>query len=158
MPDIRIEPARAEDADAIVAFIVAANLPADGLLDHLGTTLVARRLGRIVGTAALEIYAEGALLRSVAVDAALRGHGVGHRLTEAAVALAEQRAVGTLFLLTLTAEAFFPRFGFVPIARDDVPASVRQSVEFTAACPASAIVMKKALRPADRRDEGLSTL
>ena len=47
--------------------------PLDGLADHLATTLVARRDGAIVGSAALEMYPDGALLRSVAVAPTCRG-------------------------------------------------------------------------------------
>jgi amino-acid N-acetyltransferase len=53
-----------------------------------------------------------------------------------------------VFLLTTTAEKFFPRFGFEQIAREDVPPSVQASVEFTSACPTSAIVMRKRLTSA----------
>jgi amino-acid N-acetyltransferase len=53
-----------------------------------------------------------------------------------------------VFLLTTTAERFFPKFGFEQIARDEVPASVKASVEFRSACCASAIVMRKQLAPA----------
>jgi amino-acid N-acetyltransferase len=48
-------------------------------------------------------------------------------------------------LLTTTAERYFPRFGFERVDRKDVPESVRASVEFTSACPSSAIVMRKSL-------------
>ena len=51
----------------------------------------------------------------------------------------------TVFLLTTTAERYFPKLGFKTIARDDVPASVQSSIEFQGACPASAIVMRKHL-------------
>jgi amino-acid N-acetyltransferase len=47
--------------------------------------------------------------------------------------------------LTTTAERYFPKFGFERIERNDVPASVQASVEFTSACPSSAIVMRKPL-------------
>ena len=44
------------------------------------------------------------------------------------------------------ATAFVARSNrFTRITRDDVPADVRQSVEFTTACPASALVMRRAL-------------
>ena len=145
MNDIRIEPAAASDAADIERFVEAAGLPLDGLADHLTTTLVARRGPAIVGTAALEVYTDGALLRSVAVDASLRGAGLGQQLTAAAIARAEDLKLPSVFLLTTTAERFFPRFGFEPISRADVPASVRESVEFKSACPASAIVMRKQL-------------
>lgn len=47
--------------------------------------------------------------------------------------------------LVARADGFFPRFGFTRVTRADVPAGVRQSIEFTAACPASAIVMRRLL-------------
>jgi amino-acid N-acetyltransferase len=51
-----------------------------------------------------------------------------------------------VFLLTTAAERFFPKFGFEPVDREQVPPSVGASVEFQSACPASAIVMRKQLR------------
>jgi amino-acid N-acetyltransferase len=141
----QIQPARSTDADGIRQLVVENGLPLDGLNEHLSTTLVAREDGHIVGTAALEIYEDGALLRSVAVAATRQGHGLGHALTEAAVQLARDRGVPAIYLLTTTAERFFPKFGFERIARRDVPASVQTSVEFTSACPSSATVMRKSL-------------
>jgi len=143
--DIRIEPATREDAAALLALMERAHLPTDGLSDHLDAALVARDGDRVVGSAAIEIYADGGLLRSVAVDADRRGTGLGARLTAAAIADAERRALPALYLLTTTAERFFPRFGFERIAREDVPSSVQGSIEFRGACPASAIVMLKRL-------------
>jgi amino-acid N-acetyltransferase len=108
--------------------------------------LVAKEGGRVVGTAALELYADGALLRSVAVEEARQGRQLGHQLTNAALRLAKTHGARTVFLLTTTAGRFFPKFGFEPIDREQVPPSVRESVEFQSACPASAIVMRKELR------------
>jgi amino-acid N-acetyltransferase len=144
--DVTIERATPEDAGAILELLRANALPVDGLLDHLATALVARSLARVVGSAALEVYDDGALLRSVAVDATLRGHGVGHRLTAAALDLAGTLRVPAVYLLTVTAEGYFPRFAFRHISRDEVPRGVQQSVEFRSACPSTAIVMMKALR------------
>ncbi|RMF53659.1 MAG: hypothetical protein D6746_15340, partial [Bacteroidetes bacterium] len=62
-----IESARPADWNAIRALVEAAGLPVDGLHRVLGTALVARQGAEVVGTAALELYADGALLRSVAV-------------------------------------------------------------------------------------------
>jgi amino-acid N-acetyltransferase len=75
----------------------------------------------------------------------VQGQGLGSRLTEAALALARARDQRAVFLLTTTADRFFPRFGFERITREDVPESVRQSIEFQSACPASAVVMRKQL-------------
>jgi N-acetylglutamate synthase-like GNAT family acetyltransferase len=60
------------------------------------------------------------------------------------IADAEARGFRALYLLTMTAEQYFPRFGFQPIDRDAVPAAVRATAEFREACPASATVMRRA--------------
>jgi N-acetylglutamate synthase-like GNAT family acetyltransferase len=144
--EARIAAAQAADAAAIFALLEQQHLPLDGLRDHLATTLVARTDGgQIVGSAALEIYPDGALLRSVAIAAGRRHNGLGRRLTESAIALARDRQVRAIYLLTTTAEQYFPRFGFEPIARAEVPPGVQTSVEFTSACPSSATVMRKTL-------------
>ena len=130
-----------QDIPEILAFLAANGLPAAGLAEYVTDLLVAREGGHLVGTAALEVYGREALLRSVAVAGTLRGTGLGQRLTRAALALARRRDVARLFLLTETAAAFFPRFGFADIERSLVPESIRQTVEFASACPASARVM-----------------
>jgi amino-acid N-acetyltransferase len=138
-----IEAATIRDLPDVQRLLEQQHLPVDGVADHVRTMLVARVDARIVGTAALELYADGALLRSVAVDPVQQGRRIGHRLTEAALRLAESYGIADVFLLTTTAETFFPRFGFEAITRDEVPASVQASIEFRYACPASAIVMRK---------------
>lgn len=144
---ITIAAATDADRDGVLQLLAHNGLPQVGLADHFATTLVARDGATVVGCAAVEPYGTAGLLRSVAVDASLRGQGLGIRLTEAALALARARGIRTVFLLTETAGAFFPRFGFHPIARADVDTSVRESVEFTTACPTSALVMALELSP-----------
>jgi amino-acid N-acetyltransferase len=141
-----IELASERDLPEIRSLLERLNLPLAGVDSLVQTILVAREGEHIVGTAALELYDGGALLRSVAVDPRRQGKQLGHRLTEAALRLAVTHGADTIFLLTTTADRFFPKFGFEQITRDDVPASVRGSVEFQSACPASAIVMRKHLR------------
>jgi len=143
---LRIERAQDGDVDGVRRLLTASGLPLDGLDDHLATLLVARDAGRIVGSAALEVYRDGALLRSVAVAPELQGRGVGHDLTNAAIRLASEIRMPDLYLLTTTAEQFFPKFGFERIDRRAVPESVQQSVEFRSACPSTAIVMRKPLQ------------
>lgn len=144
---IAIESATANDLPSVQALLARHNLPLDDVTSHVETMVVAREAGRVVGVAALELYADGALLRSVAVDPAFQGQRLGQQLTEAALNLARERSVDAVFLLTTTAERFFPRFGFEQISRAEVPDSVQASVEFTSACPASAVVMRKRISP-----------
>jgi amino-acid N-acetyltransferase len=143
--ETRIQQAQVDDMPAVCVLLEQHHLPLDGLRDHLETILVARRNGQIIGSAALEVYPDGALLRSVAVAADAQGQGLGRELTDAAIRMAEDLNVPAIYLLTTTAERYFPKFGFERIARDDVPAAVRTSVEFTSACPASAAVFRKRL-------------
>lgn len=136
-----IEQATPADWPKIVALLNSVELPLDGLSEHLETTLVAHMGNEIVGCAGLELYGDNALLRSVAVDRSHQGQGLGGELTTAALDLARVRGVRSVFLLTETAGEFFPRFGFKQTSRSDVPETVQQSVEFTVACPVSALVM-----------------
>ncbi|MFN8474960.1 MAG: arsenic resistance N-acetyltransferase ArsN2 [Anaerolineae bacterium] len=140
---VTIGPARPEDFPAVLALLERSHLPPDGLADHRDALLVAREGDAVVGSAALEVYGDAALLRSVAVDERLRGHGLGQRLTDAALEMARERGIHEVYLLTETAADFFPRFGFRPVDRTDVAAEVQQSVEFTSACPVSALVMSR---------------
>lgn len=140
-----IQHAEPSDLPAVRRLLETHHLPLDGVDEHVETMVVARRGREVVGAAAVELYEDGALLRSVVVSPAVQGQGLGHRLSEAALSLARDRGTRTAFLLTTTAEQFFPKLGFERIAREDVPASVQTSIEFRAACPASAAVMRKQL-------------
>jgi amino-acid N-acetyltransferase len=141
----QIDRANRADFSEVMRLLEQNHLPIDGLRDHLATTIVARDTGSVVGSAALEVYPDGALLRSVAVAPSHQGRGLGRELTSAAIQLAADSHVSAIYLLTTTAESYFPRFGFERIDRARVPAGVQTSVEFTSACPSSATVMRKAL-------------
>lgn len=143
MTDIRL--ATGADLVAVLDLLGRSGLPVDGVAEHVDTLLVLPDGDRVVGSAALELHGDSALLRSVAVDPTVRGLGAGRRVTVAALELARERGVRDVFLLTTTAETFFPRCGFQPATRADVPPAVQQSIEFTSACPASATVLRKRL-------------
>jgi amino-acid N-acetyltransferase len=142
---IEIDRATPADAEAVFRLLEDNHLPLDGSSEHLATTIVAREEGRIVGSAALEVYGDGVLLRSVAVAPALQRRGLGHELTDAAFQLARTVGAPAVYLLTTTAERYFPKFGFERIDRAQVPETVKASVEFTSACPSTATVMRKLL-------------
>ena len=149
---VTIERSGPDDGPAIVQLLSKSALPIDGVLDHLGTAIVARAEGRLVGCAALEVYADGALLRSLAVDETVQGRGIGSQLTAAILDLANSLEIPAAYLLTTTADGFFPKFGFECIRREDVPSSVRGSIEFECACPATATVMRKLLKAGQEPD------
>jgi N-acetylglutamate synthase-like GNAT family acetyltransferase len=137
---------RATQADwpAIAALLTRHRLPLDGAADHLAHFIVAEEDADLAGVGGLEVYGTAALLRSLAVER--QGMGLGTRLVEALIAQARDAGMTDVVLLTTTAGRFFPRFGFTPVARDDVPAPLLTSEEFRGACPSSALVMHLMLR------------
>jgi amino-acid N-acetyltransferase len=140
-----IRPATAADLPRIERLLMASSLPMAGVPEALGDFMVAETGDELVGVAGLEICCDDALLRSVAVSPEWRSRGVGRQLVTRVIAQAEARGLRALYLLTTTAEHYFPSFGFKQISRADVPDAVRATDEFTTACPASATVMSRAL-------------
>lgn len=147
-----IRPATAADLPAIERILEASGLPTIGVADVVrsgsGTFFVAETQDdhpHLVGVAGLEVCCNDALLRSVAVESDWRSHGVGRDLIREIVTHAEGRGIRALYLLTMTAEHYFPRFGFERIERNSVPAEVAETVEFKTVCCASAVTMKRSL-------------
>lgn len=138
---VEIRPAAEADLPEIEQLLEDSGLPLAGVAEALEQFLVARDGGRLAGVIGLERYGPVALLRSAAVDPAARGRRIGAMLVDRLVAEAGERGIRELYLLTTTAEKWFPRFGFHSIARSEVPEAVRESVEFREACPASAAAM-----------------
>jgi len=155
IPPIEIESARPQDLDSIQALLGEHGLPIDGMLDQIPTTVVARTAGRVVGSAGLELYPDGALLRSIVVAPQMQRQGVGHRLIEAAIAIAITRRVPAIYLLTITTEEYFAKFGFTRVDRAAVPDMVKGSAEFKGARSSSAAVMRKTLQRDPRREPRL---
>jgi N-acetylglutamate synthase-like GNAT family acetyltransferase len=139
----RVRPAQPADLPAIERLLVASGLPLDGVGEALSTFVVAQAGDEVVGVAGLEPCRDDALLRSVAVLPEWRSHGVGRALVTRVISDAEARGLRALYLLTTTAERYFPSFGFRQITRDEVPEGVRATAEFRDACPASATVMTR---------------
>lgn len=140
--------ARHDDEPRVAALLTASSLPLDGVHDALPCFVIAEDEGQLVGVAGIEacgVTGEHALLRSVAVIPEWRSRGLGRELVTRVIAEAEARGVKALYLLTTTAERYFPSFGFAQTTRDAVPDDVRATAEFQGACPASAVVMTLAL-------------
>ena len=154
---LTIRPANPADLPAVEGLLTTAALPTADVaalfVAHADDFLVAddpEQPGALLGVAGLEVCCGDApqptaLLRSVAVRADWRAHGVGRELVRRVVCVAEGRGLRALYLLTMTAEHYFPQFGFRPVGRDTVPPEIAATLEFRSACPASAIAMAKPL-------------
>ena len=89
------------------------------LFEDIQEFLVAERDGEVVGCGALHVMWEDlAEVRTVAVDPALAGQGIGSLLLTALVQRAREVGVKKVFCLTF-AVPFFERHGFAEI--DDSP-------------------------------------
>lgn len=132
------------DDEAVTMLLRDSKLPIDGVAEWLTRFWVAEYQGRVVGIAGMERYGDSGLLRSVAVAPEWHGTGIGRTLVDHVLEEGRAGGVTEVYLLTTTAEHYFPRLGFSCCDREAVPAALRASAEFKGACPASAVVMRRA--------------
>lgn len=146
MSTVRIRPATPADFGEILALLNAASLPTQDLGNARPVHFwVAERNGRIEGAGGLEQYGDAALLRSLVVEPASRGTGLGVALVATLEHAASAMGISRLVLLTRTARPFFERRGYSVIPRESAPDAVRTSAEFRVFCPAPAVCMTKLL-------------
>ena len=94
------------------------------IYENLQTFIVAELDGKIVGCCALEVvWSDLAEIKSLAVDEAYKGKGIGNRLVAAAVEQAEKLGVPKVFALTLE-PAFFEKSGFEIVEKEALPMKV----------------------------------
>ena len=131
------------DHESVATLLRDSELPIDGVAEWLDRFWVAEHRGRVVGVAGMERYGDSGLLRSVAVALEWRSTGIGRTLVDRVLEEGRGAGVREVYLLTTTAEHYFPRLGFACVDREIVPAALRASAEFSGACPASAVVMRR---------------
>ena len=149
---MKIRKAKDRDRGAVEHLLSANDLPVDGVEENFSSFVVAEDKGEIIGAVGLEKFGSVALLRSAVVANEHRGSGVGRKLVEHILENAEKDGIEELFLLTTTAEDYFPRFGFARTTRSAVPAAVKASPEFQGACPDTALVMTRRIGAPAYRD------
>lgn len=131
--------------DAVRALLAANELPVDDLDDPAIELFALHDGDRLAGVVGVQWLAGCALLRSLAVDGTARSAGLGAQLCDAVVRAARARGCAALWLLTTSAQRYFERRGFAVIERAHVPEAVRATAQYTALCPASAVVMMRAV-------------
>jgi amino-acid N-acetyltransferase len=151
---MKIRNAEQPDLPAVESLLTSNDLPLDGVRENFSSFVVAEDEERIVGAVGLELFDSAALLRSAVVFPDRRGTGVGRRLVEQILERAERAGVEEIYLLTTTAEDYFPRFGFRRTTRAAVPDAVKSSAEFRGACPDTAIVMERRVGAAAKAERG----
>jgi amino-acid N-acetyltransferase len=142
---MQIRTAQSSDIKPVETLLSSNDLPLDGVADNFDEFVVAEDEGKIAGAIGLERFGSAALLRSAVVTPDQRGTGIGAKLVAELLDRARKTGISEIYLLTTTAENYFPRFGFKRTTRDAVPSAVKESPEFKGACPDSAIVMARQL-------------
>jgi N-acetylglutamate synthase-like GNAT family acetyltransferase len=146
MSKIAVVPLDAKDETALGILLQAADLSTEDItpemLEHF---LVAHAGQALAGAVGLEVLGEAGLLRSVAVDEAHRGTGLGKRLVAAMEEHAREAGVRELYLLTTTAEDFFAGLGYRTLPREQAPPAVAGTAQFSELCPSSSCFMVKSI-------------
>jgi amino-acid N-acetyltransferase len=121
-------------------------LPVSDLPDDLSGFTLALDQEEVVGSAGIERLGDGiGLLRSVAVAPSRQNEGLGTRLFAEALRYARSMQLQEIYLITNTADRYFEKHGFRSLDRNEAPAALAQTAQFSGLCPASSVMMKMTL-------------
>jgi amino-acid N-acetyltransferase len=115
---ITLRRASVRDLSGVEDLLTRTKLPRGGVDALIDSFIVAEDDGRLIGVAGVE------------------------RL----IAESNENGIAELYLLTTTAEKYFPILGFAKISREATPAEIQETDEFTDLCPSTATVMRRVLK------------
>ena len=131
----------------IVTLLQSGKLPVEDLPAELDNFFIALDCNNnVVGAVGLEKYNKCGLLRSLVVNKDYRNENIAGKLIKQIEEKAKDLGVDCIYLLTETAPDYFTGKGYKKIKREEVPADLQSSAEFSHVCPQSAIVMYKYIR------------
>lgn len=119
------------------------NLPVSDLsdADWLSLAGVVEK-GELIAGGGVEKCGQELLLRSLVVSPSCRNQGLGKLVVENLHAKAHTSGYGKIYLLTLDAMQYFSEsFSYVLLDRQNVPADIAASSQFSHTCPGSASLM-----------------
>lgn len=134
----------AADLDRTVELLLEAGLPTEDIAVQR-LALAAECDGKLLGVIGLESLVDVGLLRSLVVSKDARGQGIGATLVSALESTCIAAGVRELWLLTIDADPFFVKHGYVVRTRKAAPNAIRQTQEFSSLCPDNAVLMSKRL-------------
>lgn len=140
---IDITPFNLKYRGALISLLQSEGLPVQDLPQDLSNFYMATDNGSIVGAIGLEIYDRSGLLRSLVVKPEYRKMKIAGSLVNELQKQAKSFGLKEIYLLTETAGNYFSKIGFEETSRDEAPAVLKQSTEFSHVCPGTAIFMKK---------------
>jgi len=117
------------------------NLPFSDCSEHIDNFILKEEKNKIIGIGCIEIYGRNGLIRSMVVAKNYRRSGVAKEILRTLKEKAFDSGVTDIYLLTETAIEYFKTVGFKALDRDDAPDSIKNTKQFNAICPSSAVVM-----------------
>jgi amino-acid N-acetyltransferase len=142
---VMIVKANNDQRQMIVSLLEEEQLPVSDLPAWLEHFFVAMDGMKVIGVIGVEQYGEIGLLRSLVVSKEYRNQNIASVLIEALEQYARLGRIESMYLLTETAPRYFEKKGYRVITREEIPAPVQRSSEFSHVCPESAVVMNKIL-------------
>jgi amino-acid N-acetyltransferase len=134
-----------EKRDEIISLLESQKLPTKDLPHALNDFTIALEGNELVGVIGMERYCHYGLLRSMVVHPGYRNRHIAETLVKMLEEKAASSGITSMFLLTETGASYFLRKGYNELTREEVPADIKASTEFSYLCPVSATVMKKEL-------------
>ena len=144
---IELRSGDAEDWPSIRELLAGDGLPVDDLdASCMGRFIVAvDSRGGVQGAVGLEALGRVALLRSLVVAPDQRGRGLGGRLVDRLESEAASQGAAELWLLTNTARPYFLARGYRDRSREEAPAAIVATREFSSLCPGDASLMSRSI-------------
>lgn len=134
--------AATKDLDLIAELLKQNDLPYQDIKTAGKDFFLAYDNSLFIGCVGLEKFDRIALLRSMTVKEEYRNKGYGKLICSLLMEYAKTQDIKELYLLTTTAKDFFEKIGFEIIERNSAPDTIKNTTEFLALCPASAICME----------------
>ncbi len=129
-PDVTFRPARTDDVPRMVQLISSAELPAAFIAEVLDGFIVAERAGAVVACGGVEMYETCAVIRSVVVDPASQGEGIGAEIARRLMDAARDAGATDVYLFTAQAHPFWLRLGFVDVTFEEWKAPARANWQY----------------------------
>jgi len=148
----------ATDLQIVREMLKAADLPYADVNDNPAARFyLLQEAEQPVALAGLELHGKEALLRSLVVVPAQRGRGLANQLLDFVRSQAQAGGATHLYLLTVGAADYFRRLGFQELPRQQAPAGIQATREFTQLCPEHAVLLRQQL-PGSRSPLPTSTI
>jgi amino-acid N-acetyltransferase len=142
-PGLFAQPLATWERDGLKASLLRAGLPVDDVEEPGSLFWRFERDDVPVGFAGIEVHGQDALLRSLVTLPPVRQRGIGSAMVEKMETEARARGANAVYLLSGDAALFFAKLGYVPCARDAVPAAIAATTPFAEPRPAAATAMVK---------------